>query len=195
MAAVVILLVAAVISSTINLLTENTQVRGMVVNITMEQRAMNYLKGDYAKEIGADRDDVQLSYIAFGDLADQAESEQNFYASMSVVNEVSAKMLDYMILDHHSMEFYGPQGVYGDLADLLPAEELAQLESEGRVITASEEGSTEVWVIAIDITDTAFIKDNVSTEGKVYFSIAGNAPHKDMCLDVWNRINQWETPQ
>lgn len=188
-AAVAVILIAAIISSTINLLTDNTQVRGVMVNISIEQQGMNYLKGEYAKALDVDKDEVQLSYIEWGTVADLLADDQNYTAAMSVTSEVAAEMLDYMILDEEAMIYYRDQGVYGDMTDMFSPEELAQMD-ESRLQRVEEETSGEEWLIAIDISDTAYVKDN--SEGKVYFAIAGNAPHPDMCRKVWDRIMAWE---
>ena len=191
--ALAVILLGAVISSLINL-SKDTLVTGMVVNITVEQKGMNYLAEDYAAYIGANprREKVKLEYTAFGSLEDPAKSEQNYYAAMTVVGEVSAKMLDYLILDKAAMEFYITQGVYMDLREFFTPEELAQLEAENRVIYAQEEGSEDSWVVAVDITQLPYVQDNVTSEGSVYFALSGSTQHPEACRDIWQYLHQWE---
>lgn len=195
-AAVVVLLICAMISSIINL-SKDVLVTGMMVNITIDQEGYNYLSEDYAQKIGAreGREKVRLEYTAFDPLTDQANSEQSYYAAMTVVGEVSAEMLDYMILDKAGMEFYITQGVYMDLREFFTEEELAQFAQEDRLIYAQEEGSEDKWVVAVDITQLDFIRDNVTSEGPVYFALSGSAPNPDQCRDIWEHIHQWETEQ
>ena len=50
-------------------------------------------------------------------------------------------------------------------------------------------------MVAVDITDTAFVKDNVTSEGPIYFALAGNTDKIDTCRDMWEHINQWQTPE
>lgn len=192
-AAVVVILIAAMISSTINL-SKNVVVTGILVNITFEQEGMNYLGEGYHTKIGADPfwDKVNTEYTAFTSLTDEANSEQNYYAAMTVVAEVSAKKLDYMILDKLGMEFYISQSVYMDLRNFFTEEELAAFEAENRLIYAQEEGTDETWIVAVDITDLPFIQDNLTCEGPVYFALAGNTEKLDVCRDIWNHILAWE---
>ena len=142
---VAVILIAAIITSTINLIFKDQVVTGIAVNITFEQAGYNYLTEDYAEELGVNPrwEEVKLEYTAFGSLADQSNSEQNYYAAMTVVGEVGAKMLDYIILDKDGMEFYITQGVYMDLREFFTEEELAQLKAEDRLIYATEEGSDD----------------------------------------------------
>lgn len=191
--ALVVILLGAVIASLVNL-TKETVVTGMMVNITVEQQGMNYLEREYAEylEVNPNRQKIKLEYTAFGSLEDQANSEQNYYAAMTVVGEVSAKMLDYLILDKAGMEFYITQSVYMDLREFFTAEELAQFEAEGRLIYGQEEGSEERWVIAVDITDIPYVQDNVTSEGPVYFALSGSTKRKEACRDVWEYLHMWE---
>ena len=111
---------------------------------------------------------------------------------MAVIAEVSATTLDYVIQDELSLEFFIYQDVFMDLEDFFTEEEQKAL--EGRLIYAREEGSDESWLVAIDITDLPFVKDNITNEGKVFFSLSGSTTRPDACRDMWEYINSWETP-
>lgn len=190
--AVVVILLGAMITSLFNL-SKDTLVTGMVVNVSLEQEGMNYLSEDYAEKIGAKkgRELVKLEYTTFETLTDDASSEQNYYAAMTVVAEVSAKKLDYILLDKTGMEFYITQAVYLDLREFFTEEELAQFAEEDRLIYAQEEGSEDKWVVAVDITETPFVKDNLLTEGPIYFALSGSAPNPDHCRGIWEHILDW----
>lgn len=195
-AVLAVILIGAMISSLINL-SKTEVVTGILVNMTVEQEGMNYLSEDYAKKIGADPfwDEVKVEYTAFTALTDQSNSEQNYYAAMTVVAEVSAEKLDYMILDKVGMEFYITQGVYMDLREFFTEEEIAQFAAEDRLIYAQEEGSEDKWVAAVDISDIPFVQDNVTSEGPTYFALAGNTQKLDICRDIWNHIHAWESKE
>ena len=113
-AGVVLLLLVGFISSGINMLFRENIVTGMMVNISFDQRGYNYLESGYHEKIGAREywDKVKLEYMAFDPVQELAGDEQSYYASMAVINEVSAKILDYMILDKPAMEYYITQDVY-----------------------------------------------------------------------------------
>lgn len=193
-AAVVLILVAALFSSVINLTFKKTVVTGMMVNFTIDQEGYNYLSEDFAQRIGAkkNRELVKLEYTAFDPLTEQANSEQSYYAAMTVVAEVSAEKLDYILLDKAGMEFYITQAVYMDLREFFTEEELAQLAAEDRLIYAQEEGSEDKWVVAADITELAFVQDNITSEGPIYFALSGSAPNRENCREIWEHIHAWQ---
>lgn len=192
-AAVVLILLGAMISSAINL-SKNVVVTGMMVNFTIDQKGVNYLSEDYAEKIDADPfwDVVKVEYTVFDPLSDQSASEQNYYAAMTVVAEVSAEKLDYILLDKPGMEFYIAQDVYLDLTEFFTQEELDTFAKEDRLIYAQEEGSDHKWIVAVDITDTAFVQDNVTSEGPIYFALSGSTKKLDTCRDIWEHIHEWE---
>lgn len=190
--AVVMILLGAMTTSLINL-TKDTLVTGMLVNFTIEQEGMNYLSEGYAEAVGAKKnwELVKVEYTTFDSLSDNSASEQNYYAAMTVVAEVSAEKLDYILLDKAGMEFYITQAVYLDLREFFTEEELAQMAAEDRLIYAQEEGSEDKWVVAVDISELAFVKDNVTSEGPIYFALAGSSQNRDHCRGIWEHIHAW----
>ena len=190
--AVAVIFLGGIIASFVNL-GKQTVVNGMMVNIAIDQRGYDYLSTDYAEKIGAKpgKEVVSLEYTNFQSLENPTDSERNYYAAMTVIAEVSAKKLDYLILDETGMKFYITQDVYMDLRDFFTDQELAQLED--RLIYGQEEGSEDKWVMAVEITDLPFIQDNVTSEGKVYFALAGSTQRLEQCRQIWEYINQWQS--
>lgn len=190
---VVVILLGAVIGSTINLIIKTNVVTGIMVNFTITQEGHNYLAEDYAKKIGAKegRELVNLEYTVFDLMSDASASEQSYYAAMTVVAEVGAEKLDYILLDKPGMEFYITQAVYMDLREFFSPEEIAQFAAEDRLIYAQEEGSEDKWVVAVDITELPFVQDTITSEGPIYFALSGSAPHIDQCRGIWEHINAW----
>ena len=195
-ASVVLLLVIATITSLINVIFRERVVTGIMVNISIEQRAMNYLGEEFHDKLGARDywDKVNIEYTSFDPVEEIAGDEMSYYASMTIINEVSAETLDYMILDKIAMEYYIQREVYMDLREFFSAEELAKLEAEERLIYAREEEAEEAWVVAVDITDIPFIKDNLTGEFQVYFALAGNTERIEECHKVWQHMQDWKTP-
>ena len=175
-------------------------VSGMIVNITIQPEGYDYLLDDYHEDLapGDKSKVVELDYTAFGDALDGETGQESYYASMVVSARVEGHMLEYMIMDEYSMFFYVPQEIYLDLREFFTEDEIATLTAENRLIYVrpeEEEGEEkqEPMPIAVDITDTPFVKDNVTSEGKVYFALSGNYRSLEMCHDVWDRINAWES--
>lgn len=172
---------------------KETLVSGMMVNIAIDQEGYDYLSVDYLARLGGveGKQVAELDYTKFGDPFDPADGQESYYASLILISRVSGAMLDYMILDKFAMEYYITQDVYMDLRDMFTAEELAQLEENHQLIYAQEEGSEDRQPIAVVITDTAFVKDNVQSEGDIYFALSGSSPRPEMCRDAWEYIHAW----
>ncbi len=193
--ALCIVVLCAIVGSVIN---ANREIlaSGMMVNISIDQEGYDYLSTDYFQDLGgkAGKQIVELDYANFGsDLENLTKAEENYTAAMVLVGLVSAQRLDYMILDQESMEFYIPQEVYLDLTQFFTEEELMQL--EGKIIYAREEEEKEAIPVAVDISDLKFVKDNISTKGKIYFALSGSTQRPEMCRDVWNRIHAWKSEE
>lgn len=193
LAGVGLLVVCAIISSAINA-NKDVLVSGIMVNISIEQEGYDYLQSDYLRDLGGKGNQVvELEYTNFSSLEDPTSTEDNYAAFMLVIGRVSGGYLDYMILDQFGMEYYIPQDVYLDLREFFTEEELKEMGS--KVIYAREEGQTESYPVAIDITDVPFIAENVGTEEKTYFALSGSTKRPEMCRDVWNRIHAWKAEE
>lgn len=184
----VVMFIGIIISG---LIRKNTEIlaSGMMVNIAIEQEGFNYLSTDYLADLGGKegRQAVELDYTNFSSLADPTSYEDNYNKASVLLARVSGRMLDYMILDEFAVRFYAGEEVYLDLREIFTEEELANQD----VFYAQEEGQEKIPV-AIRITDTAFVRDNISTEGHIYFALSGSTPRPEACRAVWDRIHAWE---
>lgn len=168
-------------------------VSGMMVNLQVDPKLMTYMTTDYALDLGAtsEKQIAELDYANFGDLFDSQNAEGNYNQMMMLVARVSAGTLDYMLLDQKAMEHYIAQQVYLDLREFFTPQELEALNAEGKVIYARQEDQEDKWAVAVDISDTAFVKDNVNSEGPVYFALSGNYQRPEICRNAWERIQNW----
>ena len=196
----VVFLVGFTLSITATMLvsrSKETLVSGIMVNVYMEQTGYNYLTTDYLADLGGEKNKqvVELTSVNFGDPLDPEEGENSYYASQILVARVSGQMLDYILLDKFGFEYYASQEVYLDLREVFAEAELSALDAEGKVIYVMEEGATERVPVSIIITDTQYVKDNMHMEGDVYFALSGSTLRPEMCRDVWERIQSWQTPE
>ena len=169
-------------------------INGMMVNITMEQTGYNYLTQDFGEQVITQKDEeVTLEYTEFLSMADPTSNEDNYYAAMTVIAEVSAKRLEYVIQDKLSLEFYLTQDVFMDLQSFFTPEELAQWED--KLIYGYEEDTNRKWVAAVDITEIPYVRDNVTSEGPIYFSLGGSTEKLEMCRKMWEHILAWESKE
>lgn len=190
-----LLIIVGLIASGISNATEKV-VTGIMVNITIDQEGFNYLSTDYEEYLQLEKgQEVKLEYTSFDDLTTSTDTENNYYAAMGVVGEVSAKTLDYMILDGLSMQFYATQEIYGDLRTVLTEEELAYFQEKDLIVYCLEEGQTEKWPAAVKIDDLPFVQKYIGSNDSVFFALSGSTQKPDACRAIWEYINAWEEPK
>ena len=173
-------------------------VSGMMTNINMEREGYTYLTNEYMEDLNGDPSwqKVELTSITLSDMLDLEDGYDSYQRSLTLIARVSGKMLDYMLMDQYTMEYYQGYDVYMDLRDVFSEEELHALLKEDRVayMNAAEEGAEpELIPIAVRITGMPFAKDNINNEGEVFFAVSGSSPRPEMCRNVWDRIMAWET--
>ena len=173
---------------------KNELVAGILVNLDMEQAGMNYLTEDYEEYLGAEKNDyVSLDYTSFGPLDDPFNADENYSKFLILISRVEGRMLDYALLDETGLREYVIYDVFLDLKEFFTPEELAQFEAEGRVKYSQYEGDTEKRAIAVDISDIPFVKDNVNTEGPIFFALSGGDPDFEVCRNAWDYLHAWES--
>lgn len=209
-------IVGLIASSISNL--KKPELTGIFVNLMVDPAGMEYVSEDYAEHLGLkDKDLVKIESTYFEDPLVVA-TDENYYATMILENEVSAQMLDYMILDKMSMEYYARREVYMDLRQFFTKEELQAfveqdllvycLDSEmaDQVGKLNEEELKELqllcleedakidyyWPGAIKITDMPFIKAYVTKNNDIYFAVAGNTAKVEKVRDMWNYLNAYK---
>lgn len=169
-----------------------TVITGMLVNVGMDQVGYNYLSEDYAEYLKlGDNSKIKMEATSFHDLETNA-SEENYYAAMTVVAEVSAKKLDYMILDEMGMKFYAGQEVYLDLTNIFTEAELKEFAEKDLLIYCMEEEEKKPWPAAVKISDLPFIQEYVTTEGEVFFAGSGSSAKYEEIRQLWDYMNAWE---
>ena len=189
-----VMVVCVLISSIMNLNNE-TLSYGVLGNVSCSADGYSYLTEDYFQEIADNpkKQRIYLDSIAFEDAALAEDVDMNYQASMRLLAMVSGKMVDYMFLDHYTMEFYMADDFYMDLTQLLTAEELEALGS--RLIYAQPEDFDEMFPVAIDVSDMPYVKENIRTgdnDKRVYLTFAANTERPDNCRQVWDRICAWQ---
>ncbi len=170
-------------------------VSGMMINISIEQKGMEYLTTDYAQHLGATEENqvAEVDYTAFGDPFDPETGEISMTASMILPARVSGAMLDYILLDQYAMEYYIAYDVYMDLRDFFTEAELEALNEQKLVVYAQQEGDYDRVPVAVKITQIDFVKDNIGTDKEIYFALSGSSPRPEMCRHAWNYIHAWKS--
>lgn len=200
-------IVAVIITGVVNK-NKKLVVAGLLVNVSMEQRGYNYLSTGYEEKLGLDgkKNFVEVSATDFTSLADPTSSEDNYYASMQLMNLAAAERLDYAIMDHLALTQYlsWEEGLFLDLRDCFTEEEMAELAEKDMLFYAAgvdEEGdieSIEVSAndprrvpVAIKMSKTQFGQDNLVGDEYYFVIIAKNATVTQV-VAFWRYIMDWK---
>ena len=191
--AAITVMLGGVLVSTISYQSKDRLVSGMLVNVSIDQLGMNYLTSEYKQYLnGAKNEVVELESIYFGKLTETSH-EDDYSSMLALLARVDGKLLDYMLLDKDGMETGIAYDIFLDLREFFTEEEIQQLEAEDRLIFAMVKGEEERWPLAVKITDIPFVKDNVNNQGEIYFGLGGREPNLEVCRNVWEYLNAWES--
>lgn len=201
-------MVIAVIATSMVNGNKNLRMAGILVNVSMEQRGYNYLSTGYEEKLGIDgkKDFVEVNATDFTSLADPTSSEDNYYASMQLMNLAAAERLDYAIMDHLALTQYlsWEEGLFLDLRKCFPEEELAEYTAQDMLFYAAgvddEDDIQSVEVsaddprrvpVAIKMSKTQFGQDNLIGE-EYYFVIIAKNTTVTQVVDFWHHIMNWK---
>lgn len=205
----VVLLVAVVVAFSVTALANSNKkslLSGMLINVSMTQTGYNYMTQDYHTYLGATPvwEVVQLDATNFSSLEDPTSMEDNYNKSMMLIARVGGQMLDYALVDKMALEFYATQEVFLDLREFFTEEEIAAMgdrviwmapePEEGYTAEDYEEGELDPWVMAVNVSDMPFFRENCPGE-TVYFTMAGNHPNMEAVRAFLEYLMAWESPE
>lgn len=167
---------------------------GVAVNVNISDEGNAYLTDGMFDQLTKDGkwEDIALQEMRLHDLMDTEDVEEDYYSLMSILGMGAGKILDYLIMDKDAMEILLPNDPFLDLQELLTQEELKAL--DGRVVYKEDTDGT-LTPIAVEITDTPYIKDNATADGKVFLAFTVNTTRKNACRILWDHLNAWESAQ
>lgn len=189
--AIVVMLVCIVTSSVKNLRTE-VLLSGVLVNADVSLEGHDVLERYYFEKLGgiADKQEIQLTDVIFEDPNTTQNIEYTYNATMKVVAMMSAKSVDYMIMDKLSLKYYLGQDMFIDLNELFSEAELEKWKDDLIYLTYEDDGITVP--VAINIRNTEFGKKYLSTEEDHYIAFAANTPRADACILFWEYLKTVE---
>ena len=158
-------------------------ISGIGINVPMTQEGITCLTDDYLTRLeGTKRQTVQyLDEIL--DMDNPAIGQEASYSTIVKVSGlISTEGLDYLILDSKALEYYSAGDIFMDLRQLLPQEELAQL-------NILEIGGVPML---IDLTGTWFAQTHITGPGPYYLGFAYNTPRAEACKELWQYLQSGE---
>ena len=164
---------------------------GVQCNMELSTAGYDYLNKEFQATLGEKRGKTELrSFFFYGEATVDALTD-TYKAHSSVTAYVEAQKLDYMFTDMYSFKYFAGDRILLDLRELLPAQELAELDAKGLILYEETEGSDEKVPRAINVLDMPFIRDHMQTT-ECYLVFIRNTPRKENCLKLWQHIKNYK---
>lgn len=183
------LFVAAVVAVT-DSMKKTTVISGIAVNVRVSDEGVSYLREQFKEHLGveSDRKVIYFSQSSMEKGNDSA-SMDNYY-TIRTLNALCANgEIDYMILDQVGFEVALNQKLLADLHNVLTDEQLQTM--TGMLEYYQTEGSEEIIPIALNVTDTAFIREYTEEDCKVYLVFAKGSPRTETCQKFLSYLLEW----
>ena len=168
---------------------------GVMSNVELTREGHAYLTNTFLEQVL--KKDNGAIFLRTSELA--ADSEATVQAThaqwenvQSVLAQIEAKQLDYLILDNYSIQYYAEEDFYMNLIAVINEEDLAQLEQQEMLFSVREKSETTGHPVGIDISKMAFGKDCLTTEGPAYLVFIRNTDEIENCTKLWEHIKAWQ---
>lgn len=183
-------------------------VGGIFVNISMSQKGYNYLSEDYFTLLGGEegKQIVEISTTDFSSLEDPTNSEDNYTASMLLVNLAAANRLDYAILNGFALQHYAywDEGLLLDLREVFSEEKMAEFKTKDMLWYAIYDVTDEEFEnpdlidpndprlvpVGIKMGKTKFGQEAMSGQ-EAYFAVVALNKGPEASVAVWEYIENW----
>ena len=186
-----VMIVSVIIASIISLNTE-TIIAGTIINVPVSPEGYSMLQDGYYDRAHTEgkRQVVELTNMNFVDPYSTVEQTYSMDIMENVTAMIGADLLDYVIYDEVALPFFMTPEAFADLRKLFTEEEL---EAMGNAVIKLEMEDGTLIPIAIEIGDTAFYKNYMELERKLFISFSIRLPRKEATLDFWQFLKGGET--
>ena len=156
---------------------QDVLISGIFINTDTSKEGYEYLSDGYWSSSGGDRhtraDIIETMVVRYS----QENPDQDSVTMMTSIDAmISARTLDYMLLDESALSYYGPLENCADLSKVLPKDLYSRLLE--RIVTIHGIESGGEYPAAIDVSDSSFAQRFGLTAGPSYLVVVANA--KDM---------------
>lgn len=176
---IALLAAIAVLCSVIGILAERSSsplLSGVVVNLPVTESGEHYLTDTLFLELGGDPEEqhMDLQSIFFHDLLTTNDPSADQAMAMKVTAKVTARSLDYVLMDEVAYNYYKNQDVFSPLEEVLTAQQLEQY--SGRIVLC------EGVPLALELSGSDFAENYLSNSGKIYLAFPGNTENTALCI-------------
>ena len=161
---------------------------GTTVNVTLSEEGKQYLTQQLFAPMGGTDPAKQEIFCQESTLGQTGYGDTTGAEIMTVVGDIAAQSLDYIIMDELSMEYLSRGGWFGDVtAELTPGQ--LEIFADKLYTVQTEEG--EIKPVAIDITDLPFVRDCAIKAKKVYLVLPGNTERAEKTDEFVDWLLAW----
>lgn len=159
----------------------NLVVSGGVLNLQINDEGRKFLQEDYMASLNLSEKSNKIDFA--GDMFLNKEQPDTYTVFQA---EMAAATFNYVIADKDGLDYIARIECIADMDEAMDAELKNQVASR-IVYKKYGESDTEV-ACAIDITDTNFAKEYITSAGPVYFVLSGKMDDYQLGLDVLKYI-------
>ena len=161
---------------------------GTTVNVTLSEEGKQYLTQQLFAPMGGTDPAKQEIFCQESTLGQTDYGDTTGAEIMTLVGDIAAQSLDYIIMDELSMEYLSRGGWFGDVtAELTPGQ--LEIFADNLYTIQTEEG--EIKLVAIDITDLPFVRDCAIKAKKVYLVLPGNTERAEKTDEFVDWLLAW----
>lgn len=176
------------------IITANTKlmIAGDLMNVSISDEGLQYLTDDYLVRLGGEKfmQKFSIEEVYYTSEGDDAVLEYSYQASAQTVSRMVGGMLDFQIINKPALELFLSEGFYMDLRKFLTEEEFAQW--EGKIVYVEYPDNPERIPVALDLSDTAFVKDCMPNFGPYFFTVIMTTPRLQETRDFFDYLLAWE---
>ncbi len=190
--ALMLFVVALIVSSVI---TANTVIllSGDLMNVNLTDEGMKYVQEDYLASIGGagfmQKYQVLEAYYSLNE--ESGQYDYNYDTSMKTLSLVAAGDLDFQLIDKGVLELFLSEQIYLDLRNFLSEEELKQW--EGKILYLEYAETGERVPVALDMSETAFVKDCAELKTHNYFfAVIKTSPRVKETKAFFDYLMAWQ---
>lgn len=183
---IIVAIIFGIVLTAFKTATTKIIVSGIGINIKSDLDSVEYLTTDfYEKKKTGGRETCEFSLVDLYAQGTTDAIESTYDQIQSIVAQVSAKKLDYIVTDELGFEFCLGQELFMDLRNFLTEEELNKFKD--KIIYGQEEGKEEQVPLAINISDCGFAKKYCQSK-ETFFCVIINTPRKENTKELFNYL-------
>lgn len=161
---------------------------GITVNITLAEQGQKYLNEDLFAAFGGTDTSKQEAQFREATLGQTEYGDTTGAEIMSLVGDIAAGSLDYIIMDELSMTALSRGGWFGDITECLSEQQMKDFDE---MLYKVQMADGSIVAVAVDITDTAFAKACAPKEKKVYLVLPGNTERAELSDEFFDWLLAW----